>query len=79
MHLSGKKPLLKAYIAPIIKNFQSAIFYNICFRTNVLSEIKIKAFSTILKDPASDNCLLNIGISNSIMNFNLVCYLIRRK
>lgn len=39
----------------------------------------MNAFSTIPKNPALDNCLSNIGISDTIINFNQICYLIKNK
>ena len=50
--------------------FKLAIFHDTCLRAHVPSEAKMKAFSTILKGPALDNCLSNIGISGTVMNSN---------
>ena len=39
----------------------------------------MKAFPTMLKGPALDNCPSNIGISGTVMNSDQVRYSIRRK
>lgn len=59
--------------------FKLTIFYNICLRTNILLKAKIKTFFIMLKGPALDNYLSNIGISSIIMNFNYIRYSIRKK
>lgn len=59
--------------------FNLAIFYNICFRVNILLKAKIKTFLIILKDPVLDNYSLNFAISNTIINFDQVYYLIKKK
>ena len=59
--------------------FKLAIFHDIYFKAHVPPKAKIKTFSIMLKDPALDNCPSNIGISNTIMNFNQVCYSMRKK
>lgn len=59
--------------------FKLAIFHNICVGADVLSEAKIKTLSTMLKGLALDNSLSNIGISNTIINSDQVCYSIRKK
>lgn len=50
--------------------FKLAIFYDICFRANVLPKAKMKAFPSMLKGPALNNYPSNIGISDTIMNSN---------
>lgn len=59
--------------------FKLVIFYNFFFRADILPKAKIKAFSIILKGFVLGNHLSNIGISNTIMNFNQIHYFIRRK
>lgn len=53
--------------------FKLAIFQNICSRANVSLEIKIKAFSIMLKSLSLDYYYSNISISGMVINFNQVC------
>lgn len=48
--------------------FKLTISYNICFRTDILSKIKMKVFFTILKSPILNNYSSNIGISSTVIN-----------
>ncbi len=59
--------------------FKLAIFHDICSRTDVLPEVKMKAFPTMLKGLALNNYFSNIRISNSIMNSDQVRYSRRMK
>lgn len=59
--------------------FKLAIFHDIRFRVHVVLKAKIKTFFTILKGLALDNFSINIGIISIIMNFNQICYLIKKK
>lgn len=59
--------------------FNLAIFYNIYLSANILFEAKMKAFFTMFKDLALNNCLSNIGISGTVINFDQVYYLIKSK
>lgn len=54
------------------------IIHDICSVTDILPKAKIKAFFTIFKDLVPNNSSLNIDISNIIMNFDQVYYLIRK-
>lgn len=57
--------------------FKLAIFYNICLRTKILTEAKIKAFPILLKDLVLDYYYSNISISVITINFNQVYNSIR--
>ena len=57
--------------------FKLAIFNDICSRADVPSEVRIKAFPTMLKGLALDYYYSNIGITSLTMNFDQVCYLIQ--
>ena len=59
--------------------FKLAIFHDVCLRADVLSEVKMKAFLTILKGPALVNYTSNIDINDTVMNSNQVRYLIKKK
>lgn len=54
------------------------IIHDICSLTDILPKTKMKAFFTIFKNLVLNNSLLNIDISNIIMNFDLIYYLIRK-
>lgn len=53
--------------------------HNICFNTDVLPKAKMKACLIILKGSALDNYLSKIGISDTIINSNEVCYSMSKK
>lgn len=53
--------------------------YNIGFNIDVLSKAKMKACLMILKSSALDNYFSNIGISDTIINSNKVCYSMSKK
>lgn len=89
---SGIRALLAAYtivkghtqpssIRPVytIQNHTSTIFHIIYLSADILPKAKIKAFLTILKDPALTNYSLDININNTVMSFNQVRYSIKRK
>lgn len=59
--------------------FRLAIFYDICFRANVLPEVKIKTFHIIFKSPILDYYSSNISINSTDINSIQVCYLTRMK
>lgn len=59
--------------------FKLAIFHDIYSKADVPPKVKMKAFSTMLKGPALDNCSSNIGINGIFMNSSQVRYSIRRK
>ena len=50
--------------------FKLAIFYNICLRTDVLPDVNIKTFSTMLKSLALNYYYSNISISAIVLNFD---------
>lgn len=69
--------LVKIYIDNIRYNgcndsftFKLAIFYNICSRADISSEVKIKAFPIMLKGLALDYYYSNINTNFVIMNFD---------
>lgn len=57
--------------------FKLAIFYNICTKIENLFKTKMKIFSTILKNLTLDYYYLNISISNIVINFDQINYLMR--
>lgn len=59
--------------------FQLVIFPNICIRADILSKVKIKVVSIILKSLILDYYYLNININSIAINFNWVYYSIRIK
>lgn len=50
--------------------FKLIIFHNICLRVDFSSEIKIKAFFTMLKNLALNYYYSNINMSGTAINFN---------
>lgn len=56
--------------------FKLAIFNNIYSRAIVPFKACIKVYSTILKSLALDYYYSNINITNLIINFDHICYLI---
>ena len=55
-------------------SFKLAIFHDICSKTNVSLEAKMKAFLTMLKGLALDYYYSNISAGGVAMNFDQVCY-----
>lgn len=53
--------------------FKLAKFHNICLKTNILNETKIKKFLTMLKHLDLDYYYFNISTSAIALNFNQVC------
>lgn len=49
--------------------FKLAMFHDICFKADILLEVKMNIFPIILKGLALNIYFLNIGISNIIINF----------
>lgn len=59
--------------------FKLPILYDICSKADLLFKVKIKRFSLILKSSVLNKYPSNIGINNSIINFDQVCYSIKKK